>query len=311
MCGSMDSLMAFSLWKEWGYNIKLFLLYTFTSTAFRGIWDQHILSLFVYLITDGSNSSVGLVTGITGVAQLLCTFGTATIGDKLSRNLILFCGAGLGVIAIIISIYSISVAHYRLLLISMILWGFYWAATNPTLDAMVADLVEQGNRSKVYSTVATVRFIGRSFGPLVSIILFLSIGDTWTIPECKFVMISGLVLFIFPTFLLTMFLPPQEDTPQKTLPSRDDTAHVLKIPVIGRINPHYLFIPIESSEIFWTCCPSLLYVPSMIAIADVISGLASGMTIKFFPIFFANDLHLSPIEVSSVIMVIFLTHHLS
>jgi MFS family permease len=193
---------------EWDKNVRLFLLYTFLSTAFRGIWDQHILSVFIYLITHGSNFSVGFLTGITGIAQLICTFFTATIGDTLPRFMILIFGACLGLVSIVMSITAITLAHYYFLLSCMVLWGFYWATTNPTLDAMVADSVQQGDRSKIYSTVATFRFVGRAFGPLVSIFLFLSIGDNWTISECQSVMTIGLVLFSFPTILLTMFHPP-------------------------------------------------------------------------------------------------------
>jgi MFS family permease len=304
---------------EWDRNIQLFLLYTFLSTAFRGIWDQHIMSVFIYLITNGSNSSVGLLTGISGIAQLICTFFTATIGDTLSRSVILICGACLGLVSILMSVTAISLANYFFLLVCMVLWGFYWAMTNPTLDAMVADSVQQGERSKIYSTVATFRFVGRAFGPLVSIILFLSIGDNWTIHECQSVMTIGLVLFLLPTILLAMFRPPAtapslfsvsplESVEPKTDVKLTDSSDQLSIPQpapSGLPSPSPRISPFpDSSSIYFSYCPSLLYVPSMIAFADIISGLASGMTIKFFPIFFANDLHLSPIGVSAVIMVL-------
>ena len=44
--------------------------------------------------------------------------------------------------------------------------------------------------------------------------------------------------------------------------------------------------------------PSYLFIASMIAGGDVITGLASGMTIKFFPIFFMTILRLSPLRLS-------------
>lgn len=300
---------------ELDHNIRLFLLYTFLSTAFRGIWDQHIMSVFVYLITHGSNSSVGILTGITGIAQLICTFFTATIGDTVPRSMILICGTCLGFVGIVMSITAITLAHYYFLLSCMILWGFYWATTNPTLDAMIADSVQQGDRSKIYSTVATFRFIGRAIGPLVSIFLFLSIGNNWTISECQSVMILGLALFTFPTILLVMFRAtpapaltelPTDDVELSdscvTLNQLEITQHSSDISVTDESS-----IPSDDTNpIYFSLFPSLLYIPSMIAFTDIISGLASGMTIKFFPIFFANDLHLSPIGVSAVIMVLYL-----
>jgi len=41
-------------------------------------------------------------------------------------------------------------------------------------------------------------------------------------------------------------------------------------------------------------------VPYVTIIADIISGFGSGMTIKFFPLFFKNELGLSPIHVNAI-----------
>lgn len=45
--------------------------------------------------------------------------------------------------------------------------------------------------------------------------------------------------------------------------------------------------------------------PAMIACGDIVSGLASGMTIKFFPIFFMQSLQMKPIEVNALYVVSF------
>ena len=50
-------------------------------------------------------------------------------------------------------------------------------------------------------------------------------------------------------------------------------------------------------------CNGILYVPAMIAISDVITGLASGMTVKFFPIFFLHLLKLQPIQVQIIYLI--------
>jgi hypothetical protein len=299
---------------EWGYNVRLFLLYTFLSTAFRGVWDQHVMSLFVYLITNGSNYRVGLLTGVSGIAQICCTFATATIGDRYPRHVILRHGSEFGIAAILLSICAILLSHFSLLFLSMVLWGFYWAITNPTLDAMIADSIERGSRSHVYSWVATIRFLGRAFGPLASVLLFLWIGNDWSISQCQLVMTEGLILFALPVILLSNFRPvenPESDVVTPTSShealgsSSTDPFSPLTYPCLflSLLCPSSSLSLLSVDPIYCSLCPSLLYIPSMIALADIISGLASGMTIKFFPIFFANDLQLSPIEVSLVIMV--------
>lgn len=42
------------------------------------------------------------------------------------------------------------------------------------------------------------------------------------------------------------------------------------------------------------------WVPRFILIADMIASLASGMTIKFFPLFFVNETNLSPVQVNAI-----------
>ena len=45
---------------------------------------------------------------------------------------------------------------------------------------------------------------------------------------------------------------------------------------------------------------NILFVPAMIACSDIITGLASGMTVKFFPIFFTYVLKLDPVQVQMI-----------
>jgi MFS family permease len=59
-------------------------------------------------------------------------------------------------------------------------------------------------------------------------------------------------------------------------------------------------VEVESLYCSYSCCSNLLLVPAMIAGSDVITGLASGMTVKFFPIFFLFVLDLKPIEVQII-----------
>ena len=44
------------------------------------------------------------------------------------------------------------------------------------------------------------------------------------------------------------------------------------------------------------------HIPAVVACSDLISAMASGMTIKFFPLYFWRRLHLSPIAVNAVVM---------
>merc|ERR1711957_861365 len=45
------------------------------------------------------------------------------------------------------------------------------------------------------------------------------------------------------------------------------------------------------------------WVPWIVGLSDIVLGLASGMTIKFFPLFFQNEAHLSPMAVNAIYVI--------
>ena len=51
---------------------------------------------------------------------------------------------------------------------------------------------------------------------------------------------------------------------------------------------------------WWSSCISVKFVPHVIIFSDLISGFGSGMTVKFFPLFFSTELKLSPIGTNMI-----------
>jgi MFS family permease len=328
---------------DFSHNVSLQMTYTLLDTSIRGIWSDNILSLFTYLITKNSNFLVGLLTGIVGATQVIFTLFTALAADQVSRVYLLRIGGFISLIAIVTSSIAVLLGHYLFLLISMIIWGLYWAFTAPACDSLLADSVDAGNRSRVYSWSYTMRCVGGSVGPFVSVVMFATLGDTWKISECKIVMLVGLTLLLIPTALLFLF----EDTNVSSPTSKDQDSELDSESHHGMLldsSTHATRITLSSSssdddddktranadaddiiEISlnespnqsdssspsldsssekslpvkpFLCFPEIPEVPAMIALADVIFGLASGMTIKFFPIFFVDSLKMSPVQIS-------------
>jgi hypothetical protein len=59
----------------------------------------------------------------------------------------------------------------------------------------------------------------------------------------------------------------------------------------------------DFSQIIYGCIPKNRVAPVLISISDLSSGLASGMSIRYFPIFFLDRLHLSPVQVQILYIV--------
>mmetsp|Transcript_4768 Transcript_4768/g.7241 ORF Transcript_4768/g.7241 Transcript_4768/m.7241 type:complete len:323 (+) Transcript_4768:144-1112(+) len=314
---------------DFDYNIRLLMAFTFLSTSIRGVWDQNVMSLFVYLITDNSSVLVGVLAGVSGITQVLLTLSLATFADKYPRKLIMKLGGSCSLIGIALTSYAVVVGSYKVLVLSMVVWGAFWAFTFPTTGALIADSVAKGNRSRVYSWNWTIRFLGNAMGPLVSILLFATLGNNWNIVECKVVMLIGLGLFIAPSSLLFRFKDPpsaiEENLAKPVLEKYDECDETnnrnnnnsIK-EENGNANCDSSYDDEEEASVQSNSTVSSLktrecsgflgirsipYVPAMIALADVISGLGSGMTVKFFPIFFAHDLHMRPVEVSGLFLV--------
>jgi MFS family permease len=314
-----DSLTLFP--NDFSYNVRLVMLYNLLDTSFRGIWNDNMLSIFTYLITNNSNFLVGLLTGAVGATQILFTLVTAIVADKYSRPFLLRIGGVFSIIGILSTTIAVHWANYQLLFLSMIIWGAYWALTSPPRDALLSDSVGKGNRSRVYAWSFTMKLLGQSIGPLVSVIMFVSLGNNWKVHECKTVMFIGIALCIVPTLLLFLFDNSESDRRvDSTGVNEQDGMTTISDPVKSKnsteiIEPPQaqavLLDPSPSSsssllsqgdylsdDRYFLCFRHVPYVPAMIALGDVIGGLASGMSIKFFPIFFMNKLAMQPVDIS-------------
>jgi MFS family permease len=319
------------------------MLFAITANSIRNVWDQNIMSSFIYLLSDRSSYVVGFLTGTTGLVQALMAPVMGFFADKYPRVTVLRSSGIIGVVGILLTIPSVIYGHLLFIFLSMAIWGLFWASVNPTLDAVLADSAGRGQRSRVYSWRYVMLILGTAVGPFVTLLIFSSLGDHWSVPECQVVIGTGLCLFLAPVSILFLFQPlnaPDGGSGYAALPvvSADDSASsssssnaaassaeadndtAIDVSVRGAPMPLNESHDSDSSPSKVTTVLKAsskeakletlddvdvsrsrylsLVVPATIALGDIITGLASGMTIKFFPIFFMNDLHMKPVALS-------------
>mmetsp|Transcript_5899 Transcript_5899/g.6783 ORF Transcript_5899/g.6783 Transcript_5899/m.6783 type:complete len:371 (-) Transcript_5899:77-1189(-) len=206
--------------------------------------------------------------------------------------------------------------------------GFYTGFSNVPLEALFADSTTHVNRARMNQYKFATRILASAAGPLTSIFLFFIVGNTWTLNELKTVFCCGLAVSSPPILLLLLFRDNQ------ALGVESDIAHAHAYSELGEenteesermasndyhelgdgLNPsHGRRSASSASEddgeigedvAVKTHSPSALYwVPRLFAVSDVILGVASGMTIKFFPLFFKEESQLSPIEVNVIFLI--------
>ena len=351
--------------------VRNIFIYSFLAWSMKNIYDENVFTGYLFNLVDHHTGEVGVVAGVSGLTMVILAPSLGVISDKYGRIVLLRAGTVLGYLALSLMIYSITVDSYSAILCSQVLFGAYWACTTPTMDALLADWTDLGTRSKIYTARLMVMQLASTTGPLLSIFLFLYLGNTWDMKICRNVMYVGLVLFLIPATLLYFLFPKRFDDNRPAAATDQEVyaqlpAHSFHVPeeegeggvemememgVARRLQlegeadddrmpneakgggeKEVVFSPIGATatapphdakltedpalpslaggdgdfdeEKAEYCSPyclrHILLVPAMISTYEIMTMLASGMTVKFFPIFFLHVLRLDPVHVQFI-----------
>jgi MFS family permease len=205
----------------------------------------------------------------------LVIFPSGYFADKYRRDWLLKSAAVIGVIAIGVAFYASSLFQ---ILIALIFWGLFQGLTRPSLEAIFADSVITGNRSRIYSLKHSVQQVSMASGPFVNVGLFYYFGDEWKLSILKSVLYVGLLISFFSLISLVLF---NDDM------SMDDASESLpESQVVGNG--------------FTRTTRSTKLIPYFLIGSNLIIGFGAGMTIRFFPIFFLEIYDLKPISVNLI-----------
>jgi Major Facilitator Superfamily len=188
-------------------NIRRCLVYTFFAFAGRSVWSQSVLASFVFLLTS-SSPKVGYSTAVLGMTQLVVSIPAGWYTDVTGRrDGTLRAAAWVGLAAALVTLYACCIRDppsYGCLLVALTAWGAFWGMANTSVMALFADAIPDGQRSHYFTRRSIVTLAGNTCGPLVSLVMFVLLGDTWTLPECALVIALGQVFFL-PALVLSMF----------------------------------------------------------------------------------------------------------
>lgn len=298
-------------------NITPILIYTFIVFSARSLWNQSVISAYVYLLKSEDPKFVGALTGLMGISQLFTSFPAGYLADKYRRDFMLKIGSIVGFIAAVSTFFAARSENFILLGCALAIWGLFWGICNTTTTALFADSIPKGSRSYWFTQRSMIRSLGGSCGPIMALVMFLRLGDDWNTTQCATVICIGQMLSI-PALALLCFMNDDycinhEDN--STPGTEDETNHddnnerELDVDELadveeaseGENNGHPGVMTSESvSQKNIQCIPSERVIPVLVALSDVLGGLASGMSIRYFPIFFLENLKLSPVNVQVI-----------
>jgi len=279
-------------------NIRLALIFTLIAGVGRGIWSFTVLSGYLYAVTR-LNSEVGLAEGIQGVAQLIAAVLAGRYIDQWRRSdWMLQIGSCVGLCAVAALLFTLfsndssfaGQRRFALMSAGLGAFGAYQGIWNTALETIFADSVPTGRlRDKVNTQKFVLTLVSTCSGPLLANIYFYTYGiDDWREAALRNVFIIGIALCAPPMLMLCFFR--DEDTLGASADAVDMRmpAALVESAVDDSDSLEIVNDKAHNSQKF------VLYI---VALNDLVGGLGSGMSIKFFPLYFMSR-GLSPSNVN-------------
>jgi len=163
--------------------------------------------------------------------------------------------------------------HLYLLFGALVLLGLFQELVGSASNAIFTDSLPRGDRSKYFTQKSMLQTGFAALGPLLSGITFLVIGDKWTLLRMRSMLIAGACTLPIVSILLGFFKDPL--AAGKKLEDKEEQES-----------------DSNNSERARSCfgCLGAKQVPYIIGCGDFIVCIGAGMTVKFFALFFINDM---------------------
>lgn len=241
-------------------------------------------------------------------------------------------------VAVLIASASSFLQNFHVLALALAMWGLFWGITNTALGALLADSTGEGEeRTQIYTQRKICETLGNAAGPVIACAMFAFLGDDWSSESCAAVLIAGQILSIPAIVIMCMFQDTEPSTDDFTACSSDEeeeegaalldfsknyqefhkqirgnedeqdacslagnTVRTAGISTIDDSNSNSKSNEEDETNDDSGCTTrSERFIPIFVAMHDVTTGLASGMSISYFPVFFSDEtyMNISPIIV--------------
>jgi len=285
-------------------NLALSALYGIS----QSLWSGTAYVAYLKKVGHNSNGPVGDIEAVSGLASLVCALPIGYLADKIGRSIVIRAG---GILLLCTSILQIGILEWvgtdfdhgdgngdsvlfegshaedqkqnlALWLMGgiMVFWGLGDGVVNGPCQALFADSTPEGDRSTYFTYQFVCYITASAVGPLVSIVLFQTLGDEWDMYHLRIVIYVGLGMEVFNAGLMMLFDDSKALDEVET--GGDDTDEESSSPELSSLQKRQEWIPY------------------IIFAHSIISSLGSGMTVKFFPLFFKDEVGMTPSQVQLI-----------
>jgi MFS family permease len=285
------------------HNVFLNLILAAMYGISGSLWNGTAYVAYLKHLGHDRNGPLGDIEAVSGLATLVTALPVGYLADRLGRSKVIRAG---GILLLLTTFVQIAVMEWvgtspehkrtetALFLLGMImwLWGVGDGVVNGPCAALYADSTPRGERSVYYNYLFACYSGASAVGPLVSIVLFETLGDDWSLYDLRIVIYVGLGVEVFNSIIMMFFDDKkaldesEEESDERDGDDQEDS---------GEGNDE------EAEETpLTTLQKRQKWIPYIIFIQSIIFAIGSGMTIKFFPLFFKDEVGMSPSQVQVI-----------
>uniref|UniRef100_A0A7R9WYF0 Major facilitator superfamily (MFS) profile domain-containing protein n=1 Tax=Craspedostauros australis TaxID=1486917 RepID=A0A7R9WYF0_9STRA len=332
------------------HNVFLTLAICAVYGVSESLWNGTANAAYLKKLGHNRNGPLGNIEAVSGLSSLLTALPVGYLADKAGRSYIIAFGGWLVLAATVFHIVllmwigteeiededndflGISAASPEnrtlplwLYGVVMAMWGVCDGVFNGPVQALYADSTATGERS-VYYTYLFASYIGAtSVGPIVSIFLFQSLGDTWGLYELRVILYVGLGIGLLTVPLMLMLDDKKALDETAEADANPATANATNVDADGGASTQTSResadgracaseatsatvdedADADNADVPRSETTSALrkwqrWIPYIIFAQSLVMAIGSGMTVKFFPLFFKDEVGMSPSHVQII-----------
>jgi MFS family permease len=218
-----DEILGQSLWN---HNTRLGFLLSFSAGIADSVWVDTVMAAFLYATIKNAgrekddNTLVGTAEACWGIASLVSALPVGYLADRYSKSDAIRAGGVLMLIAVFVSMYGVNkgshhettkseaMQSYEILLAGNVVWGVAGGVMNGPVQALFADSIPLGMRTKGYTYLMVLYLVASCLGPIISIIMFSKLDSeykNWSTEEIRPIFLVGLAMEIGVALLMLFF----------------------------------------------------------------------------------------------------------
>lgn len=196
----MPSNKNFAVWPftSVNHNVVTNIGMKFSFGLADGIWSGTVLANYLFHI--GGNEYAGYAEAAMGLASLVVALPAGWAADRGSKAHVIAVGGLLVPLAVALTSFAVIWSYnqptekqksFWLFVGGLCLWGAVQSIANGPAQALYADSIAQGERSRYFMYSFSLYMAASVLGPIISIFLFVAHNDTWEPSTLRTVFLVG------------------------------------------------------------------------------------------------------------------------